>query len=359
VSAEVSARTPPESLLVIRLGAMGDVVHTLHAVTALRQALPNARIGWIIEERWAELLSANGAPHSGVRSPLRPVVDFVQAVDTKRWRKSLLSRDTQRQILAAMNQVRKQRYEVAVDFQGALKSAVIARSTGAAVILGMKRPREGPARMFYKHQVDTKGPHVIQHYYSLAQCLAGPLPITCPDLPRDPKADEAVAINLNELGKNIVLINPGAGWAAKEWPADRYGEVASALAKAGYVAIVNFGPGEEDLSDAVKIASGNSAQSISCSIGELIALTRRARLFIGGDTGPLHLAAGLGVPVVAIFGPTDPARNGPFGTKSIVLRDPASRTSLSHTSARDPGLLKISTQQVLAAAGELLGASIA
>jgi heptosyltransferase-1 len=360
VSAKPGPSSNPESLLVVRLGAMGDVVHTLDAVTALRSALPSTRIGWIIEERWAELLCAKGEPRAGSRTPSHPLVDVVHSVDTKHWRRSLLSRETQRQISATLEDVRKHKYEVVVDFQGALKSAVIARCARASITFGMRNPREAPARMFYKRQIETRGAHVIEQYHSLAESVVGtPLPMTCPAFPNDSQAEQTIAGRLADFADNLVLISPGAGWAAKEWPPERYGEVASALAKAGFVSLVNFGPGEEPLSEAVRKSSSGAAQPVSCSIGELIALIRRARLFIGGDTGPLHLAAALRVPVVAIFGPTDPARNGPYGTKSIVLRHPASRTSLSHTRDRDPGLLNITSAQVIAAAGELLGTTIA
>src|SRR5262249_21263555 len=136
----------------------------------------------------------------------------------------------------------------------------------------------------------------------------------------------------------VVLLNPGAGWGAKQWPPERYGEVAIALAQHGLRPLVNYGPGEEELATIVLEASEEAAQPFSCTITELIALTRQARLFIGGDTGPLHLAAALRIPVVAIFGPTDPARNGPYGTPSVVLRSAESQSSLSHTSTVDPGL---------------------
>jgi heptosyltransferase-1 len=126
------------------------------------------------------------------------------------------------------------------------------------------------------------------------------------------------------------------------------------LAKEGATVLVNYGPGEEQLASNVQGSSAGAAQPITCSISELIALTRRASLFVGGDTGPLHLAAALGVPVVAIFGPTDPERNGPCSAKSIVVRNPASRTSLSHTSAPDPGLLQITPDEVLVASRKLL-----
>jgi len=155
-------------------------------------------------------------------------------------------------------------------------------------------------------------------------------------------------------GQPFALLNPGAGWGAKQWPADRYGEVAQALESDGLISVINFGPGEEELAQIVKATSGGAARPVSCSVSELIALTRRARIFIGGDTGPLHLAAALRVPVVAIYGPTDPARNGPYGTRSKVLRNPASRTSLSHTSDPDAGLLQITADEVIFAARVLL-----
>jgi heptosyltransferase-1 len=126
------------------------------------------------------------------------------------------------------------------------------------------------------------------------------------------------------------------------------------LAEDGVKSLINFGPGEESMMRAVESASEGAAKGIACSLAELIALTRRARLFIGGDTGPMHLAAALGIPVVAIFGPTDPARNGPFGTRSIVLRSPASPTTHSRRAQPDPGILEISSDEVVAAARKLL-----
>jgi heptosyltransferase-1 len=116
---------------------------------------------------------------------------------------------------------------------------------------------------------------------------------------------------------NFAILNPGAGWGAKRWPAERYGHVARALAATGVRSILNYGPGEEGMAQQAEAASEGAAVVMKSSITELIALTRRARLFVGGDTGPMHLAAALNVPVVGIFGPTDPARNGPYGTRSI------------------------------------------
>ncbi len=345
----------PESLLVVRLSAMGDIIHTLPAVSALRIAFPSIKLGWVVEERWAELLCARDCTSSGPRFPGHPLIDFVHLVDTKAWRTSLLSRQTRREIGNALNEIRSQKYEVAIDFQGSLKSAVVARSSRPGAIFGMAQPREAPARYFYKRRIATKGTHVVEQYHSLAEGVAGKtLTRLEVEFPRNENAEAAIAHQLGLVGRQFVLINPGAGWGAKQWPAERYGEVARELGKSGFASFVNFGPGEEELALTVERSSGGAARHISCSVAELIALTRRACVFIGGDTGPLHLAAALKIPVVAIFGPTDPARNGPYGTKSIVLRNPASMTSLSHVRATDPGLLQITADQVLAAAHHLL-----
>jgi heptosyltransferase-1 len=352
VSPAVPAQSPPESVLVVRLGAMGDIIHTLPAVAALRSAFSDIRIGWIVEERWAELLCAAGTPRSGRRDAARPLVDFVHAVNTKHWRKSLLSRDTQRQIASALREVRAQKYKIAVDFQGALKSAAIARASGAKTTLGMNNPREGPARLFYEHRIAVKGAHVIEQYRSLAEAVAGrSLDFVAAALPVDRNAEQAAGILKK---KDFAIITPGAGWGAKQWPAERYGEVAKVLHDDGIASLINAAPNEEPLARKVEAACSGPAERISCSIGELIALTRHARLFVGGDTGPLHLAAALQVPVVAIFCPTDPARTGPYGTKSIVIRNSASRSSLSHTSAPDPGILNVTVSEVMSAVRRLL-----
>lgn len=358
MSAGASTTSPPESVLIVRLGAMGDVIHTLAAVSGLRSAFRTMRIGWAIENRWSELLCAKNTPLFGQRSPQRPVADFVHIADTKRWRKSIFSRETRRQLGDALREMREQNYEVAADFQGALKSAFFTRSARAKAVTGFAHPREFPASIFYTHRVKAHGAHVIDQYHSLAESLAGrSLPHCEAMLPRDEEAEDCIAKKIAGLSKELVIINPGAGWKSKQWPPESYGEVARALSLCGLTPLINFGPGEQELALSVQAASNGVSHPISCSIAELVALTRRARLFIGGDTGPLHLAAALGVPVVAIFGPTNPARNGPYGTKSVVLRNPASKTSLSHTSAPDPGLLKISAEEVIASARELLGSA--
>jgi heptosyltransferase-1 len=348
-----------ERLLIVRLSAMGDVIHTLPAVQGLRRAFPRAFIGWLIEERWAELLCAPGSPRRGPRSSLRPLVDEVHTVNLKVWGKSPFSFSTLQLAATVWNDVRDARYDAAVDLQGAIRSAVLARLSGARVVYGAAEPRESPASLWYTRKVVARGRHVVEQNLSVAEAVVGHRAATkvlaC-DLPSDPRAEKHIAQRLAELGVGeFAILNPGAGWGAKRWPAERYGEVARKLADQGVRSILNYGPAEEELTRGAEAASGGTAKAMTCSVSELIALTRRARIFIGGDTGPLHLAAALRVPVVAIFGPTDPARNGPYGTRSVVLRSAESVTSHARRAAPDEGLLAIGSDEVVAAARELLG----
>jgi heptosyltransferase-1 len=359
-SLDIASERKIERLLIVRLGAMGDVIHTLPAVQALREAFPRAVIGWLIEERWAELLCAPGSPRRGPRSRLRPLVDEVHSVNLKAWRKSLFSISTLQRIATVWNDVRDARYDAAVDLQGAIRSALLARWSGAPLVYGAAEPRESPASMWYTGRALAHGRHVIEQNLSVAgMIIQEKVAVPRIDFPVDPQVEARIERDLaqHDVG-DFAILNPGAGWGAKRWPAERYGEVARELARARICPLVNYGPGEEDLFRAVLAASGGSARPTKGSITELIALTRRARLFIGGDTGPLHLAAALRVPVVAIFGPTDPARNGPYGTRSVVLRSRESLTTHSRRAAPDDGLLAIGSDAVVAAAHKLLaGAS--
>jgi len=363
-----------DNLLIVRLSAMGDIIHTLPAATALRQAFPHATLGWLIEERWAELLCTLRYPRSGQRSPQRPLVDRVHSVNTSEWRHTPFSFNTWQQMAVGLSQLRGIQYDVVIDFQGAVRSALLARWSGAPIVYGSTQPRENAASMFYTRSVLPNGTHVVEQALALAGALVPtgivptaiiptqipPTPIAEPqvEFPVDPDAESKIA-GLTADVHDFAILNPGAGWGAKRWPAERYGQVAKELAKDGLCSLVNYGPGEEELAVAVEAAGEGTARKISCSISELIALTRRARLLIGGDTGPMHLAAALKIPVVAIFGPTNPARNGPFGTRSIVLRSASSMTD--HTRHREPeqGLLRITVGEVVAAARKLLQSPIA
>lgn len=365
---EVSGSPRLRSLLVVRLSAMGDIIHTLPAVVALRQAFPHITLGWLIEERWAELLCTLRYPRAGRRSPERPLVDRVHTVNMGQFRRSPISFNTWQQVAVGLSDLRGIEYDAAVDFQGAVRSALLARWSGAPVLYGDVQPREKAASMFYSRPIETGGRHVVEHALDLARAVierpSSPQSSTTTrnaqsginvEFPVDSDAEEK--ISSLTVDNKFAILNPGAGWGAKQWPVGRYGTVAKSLSQDGIRSIVNYGPGEEKLACAVETASGGAAQKVSCSIAELISLTRRASLLIGGDTGPMHLAAALKIPVVALFGPTNPARNGPFATRSIVLRSATSMTDHSRHPEPEQGLLEITPDEVVAAARKLLGES--
>lgn len=353
-------------ILIVRLGAMGDVIHALPAVTALRAALPQAHIGWAIEERWSELLCAAEADSDApaARGPQQPLVDAIHFVNTQAWRAAPLSDETWAEARATFAAMRELRYDVAIDFQGSMKSAGVAALSGAARRVGNRRPWERAAAMFYTHALEVHSAHVVEQALELASAVAGAhLHYVPPALPTD-AADERWAeqvVRERARGEcELVVLQPGAGWGAKQWPADYYGELAVRLCQLTappVVPLVSHGPNEQGLAREVERHSQGKAIALQCSISELAALLRRARLVIGGDTGPVHLAAALGVPVLALYGPTDPRRTGPFGTRAVVLRSGSSKTSHARRAAPEGGLLEISVDQAFAAARSLLEGS--
>jgi heptosyltransferase-1 len=344
-----------EKLLILRLGSMGDILHALPAAAALRRRFPSALMGWAVEQRWSELLCAAGSENAASGSTEKPLIDVLHVVNTIAWRKALWSEETWREVWASMGPLRAARYAISVDFQGAWKSAGLAVWSGASERIGFDHPRERPAAIFYTRRVVTTSPHVVDQNLELVATLTGQADPAMFPLPCSSAGESWCKRELHARGlRDFALISPGGGWGAKLWPAKNYAEVAAALRRDGLRSLVNFGPGEEDLARAVEQASGGAASPLRCSLGELIALTRRATIFIGGDSGPMHLAAALGIPVVAIFGPTDPARNGPYETRSIVLRHTASVTSYTHHDRPDDALYSMPPEQVVSAARGLL-----
>jgi heptosyltransferase-1 len=352
--------------LIVRLGAMGDVLHALPAVAMLRRALPEAQIGWVVERRWRELLCAPETELAGSRGVGRPLVDEVHLVDTRAWRKHLFAPETRSEFLAVRGSMRLREYDGALDLQGATKSAVIAKLSGAATILGFRQPRERIARVLYDSLADHSARHVIEQNVELMQTWLEEIGLSRATstlqpgaalLPRDRASEARIESTLRSMGlarAPFAILTPGAGWPAKQWAPQSYGELAVQLASRGLHSVINYGPGEEALAQQTAAASNGHAVPLFSSLSELMALARRAQFFVGGDTGPMHLAALLGVKTVALFGPTDPARNGPYWAGTRVLRDSASVTSYSHSRTEDLGLENLTVERVLAEIDALL-----
>jgi heptosyltransferase I len=292
------------SILVVRLGALGDLVHALPAVAAMRAAWPDARIDWLVDARYQALLA------------LVPVIDHAIVV----------GKPGGGSVTRVVGALRAAKYDVAIDLQGLLKSAVFARIARARTTVGFvaAQLREPAASVFYTRRVRAdEGGHVIRKNLSLVESLGARVDrVTFPlNVPASPMLDEARA----ELGLDaeapFAVINPGAGWPNKQWPCDRFGAIAVHLRhRHGLASLVLWGPGERERSEQVAAASAGAARlGPATSIADLIAILRAAAVFVAGDTGPLQLAAAAGTPIVGVFGPTNPSRNGPWDPADVCL----------------------------------------
>jgi heptosyltransferase I len=370
-------RTDAPRILIVRVGAMGDVIHALPAVAMLRELMPSAHIGWAIEPRWSPLLRSATATHHDPE--LMPLVDAVHPVEAKQWNKRPFSLETARSIAALRRELRSYRYDIAIDLQGTLRSAVIARLSGARKVVGSSSPREGLARLLYGTPVVTGAVHVVDQAGELVRAaqqqlafkgFAGSQPQTRLDpphslLPRDPEAEAEWVRRRGELcqGRPLVLLAATAGWGAKEWPPAKFAELAAALVERGDCVLLNTPPGQVDPVTAQVLRSvqenfplqARHVHPLSATLPLLIAAVRDANALIAGDTGPLHLAEALGKPTVGLFGPTDPRRTGPQ-RNSVCLRDSASVTDHRRHSETESGLARISVQAVLDALDSLTNA---
>jgi heptosyltransferase-1 len=302
-------------ILVVRLGAMGDVIHALPAVATLKHCFPQAHLAWVIEPRWAPLLAGN------------PFVDEV----------ILFDRRLPAGLLATGRRLRAGRFDTVVDFQGLIKSALLAALARPERIFGFHQSqvRERLAALVYSHRTRARSSHVVDRNLELAAAAGASRPLIAFPLP--PGAPEAT---LPE--GEFVLASPLGGWAAKRWPLEYYGDLARLVRRElGLPVVLNGPPGQADafrsLPETFVHASG---------LDGLIYATRRATAVVGIDSGPMHVAAALGKPGVAIFGPTDPARNGPYGGTLTVLRSPAARTSYQRRNRIDESMTAITPEAV-------------
>lgn len=323
-----------QKFLLVRLGSMGDIIHALPAAAALRDTFPSAQIDWAVEPRWTRLLEGNP--------------DLTQVITA--------IRTSAGGMLATLSKVRAARYTCAIDCQSLYKSALLAVASGADRRIGFTSSyaREGLAAAFYTERLNPRGPHKVDHNLTLAYAAGAKKPAAARfPLVVDPQDEDAVS---RELAKHALheffVLNPGGGWRSKCWPAERYGELHRKLAaRFGWRGVVSFGPDEENLAEDVIRAAGEPAPvALPLPLGPLMALLRRAKFVVSADTGPLHLASALGAPVVGLYGPTDPARNGPYSCSDVVVRNAhASVTTYNREASYSASMLSITVDQVLAA----------
>jgi len=286
---------------------MGDIVHALPVAAALRAAWPDVRVDWLVDVRHRRLLD------------LTSVLNECITIDTRVWRGA----DGVPSVLARL---RATRYDAALDLQGLVKSAALARLSKAARVIGFARPhlREPLAGRFYTERVDVGGtPHVVDKNLALLRVLSVDHPAK--EFPLTAGASPAPAAVRTLLGLDArgayAVINPGAAWPNKRWPPQRFAELAERMhLQHGLRSTVVWGPDEETLAARIAAASNGAAvMAPRTQLADVLALVKDARIVISGDTGPIHLAAAAGTPIVGIYGPTDPARNGPWSRADVCV----------------------------------------
>lgn len=303
-------------ILLVRLSALGDIVHALPVARALRRSMSGVRLYWAVERRFADFVRSTGS------------VDDVIEVDTSAWRAALFAPRTWSSIRRLRRRLVSLELEYALDLQGLLKSAAIARMAGAATCLRMPREhlREKPAALLIRDEVSVppEATHVVEKNLCFASHLGAD--VSQVDFGRlftdgDAEWAEAALAEMGVSGLRAVMLWPGGNWPTKRWPADRFAQLGRRLGDVGRV-VVGWGPGERDLAEEVASSVPGACLAPEAGISRLAALIGKAALFVGGDTGPLHIAAAVGVPTVGIYGPTSPRRNGPYGRASRVIFHP-------------------------------------
>lgn len=323
---------------VVRLGSLGDIVHTFPAVAAIRESFPAASIVWLTHPRWTGLVASS-------------------ALATEIW--PVDSRDLS-SVLRVVAKLRDFYPDAAIDFQGLWKSAFPAFLAGVSRRIGFSSAtiREYGVPILYTERVKCRTIHIADQNGELSLHAGAERGVGEVQLRVAESDESSVRSQLQHEGiASYVVLSPGGGWRAKCWPPDRFGALCQRIrGELGLRCLINYGPGEEALFAAVKAASA-SADPIACDweLGRLMAMLKHARCVVGGDTGPLHLAVALRTPVVALFGPTDPARNGPYPAQAIVLRSPEAITSYGRSDTPDQSLLDLSVDQVFTAVKQRSG----
>ena len=333
----------PNRLLAVRLSSLGDLVHTIPVVPALRAAFPDAQLDWLVDRRWSALMK------------------LVRGID-----EVITLRPSVSGYLECMAEVRRAGYSCVIDFQGIYRAAVLAWISGAERRIGRDRnsARERGAARFYTDRVAPAGQHVAEMSMSLA-VRAGAEQSAGMQFPIDVPAQEVTQLRerLQREGvKDYIVVSPGGGWKSKCWPEERFGTLCEEIWKRhGVRSVINLAPGEEKLGETVARNSLAAKPIVYCpALPELVALLSRALVVVGGDTGPLHLAAALGTHVVALFGSTNASRNGPL-PRGAVIQNASSlppnyqRGDYVRGRSYSPEMLSIRVDQVLTAVEQELG----
>jgi heptosyltransferase-1 len=295
-----------EKILVVKPSSLGDVVHSLPFLNAIKTCFPAASIHWVIAKGLEGIFEGH------------PMIDKLWIINKDDWKKIGNLKVTANELKELFKNLKKEKYDVVFDLQGLLRSGIITSATGARARVGFKEAREG-SRFFYTHKVEGgKNIHAVDRYLKMAQFVGCDISDIIFPL-QVPTGTSSCIAGLPPDQKYAVIV-PGARWKTKKWPAEKFGKLSSRLP---LKSIIVGGRDDKNIADEIVSLSSGRATSLAgkTDLIELIEIMKHARFVVSNDSGPMHIAAALGIPVFAIFGPTDPGKTGPYGKGHIVIME--------------------------------------
>ncbi len=302
---KISIKKIPKKILVIKPSSLGDIVHGLPFLNAVKDTFPSAEIHWVVAKGLEGLLENH------------PMVKRLWVINKDQWKNLKKIKETAIEIKSLFKKLEDESYDLVIDLQGLLRSGILTYATRASVRVGFKEAREGSI-LFYTHKVEGgREIHAVDRYLKIASAVGCeikdvkfPMPLI--------KESENVKKLKEDIGDYAVLV-PGARWKTKRWLPANFGKLASML---DIKTVIVGSSSDAEIAKGIEFCSGGKALSIAgkTDIKELISIIRGARYVITNDSGPMHIAAAFGVPVVAIFGPTNPVRTGPYGRNHIIVK---------------------------------------
>lgn len=293
----------PKKILIVKPSSLGDVVHSLPFLNAVKTCFPKAEIHWVIAKGLETLFEGH------------PMIDKLVIIHKDMWKKITHAQRTVKEIRSLLKILKQEKYDLVIDLQGLLRSGIITKATNAPIRVGFREAREG-SRLFYTHKVKGgKDIHAVDRYLRIAAYLGCDIsdvrfPFPSPSI---------LSLDQSLLSENYAVIIPGARWKTKIWPAEKFGKLASKLS---LKTVIVGGKSEIEAADTIVSLSQSTSLSLAGKTGikELVEVIRNAQFVVSNDSGPMHIAAALNIPVLAIFGPTDQKRTGPYGKGHTIIR---------------------------------------
>lgn len=301
---KINLKKSPKKILIVKPSSLGDIVHSLPFLQALKDGFPDAEIHWIVAKGLEGLLENH------------PMVKKLLVIEKDRWKDLKKIKDTASELAGISKELKRESYDMAIDLQGLLRSGLLAYATHAPVRIGFREAREGSA-VFYTHKITGgRDIHAVDRYLKIASALGCETADAGFPMPLIKESDKVK--RLKENAGDYAVIVPGARWETKKWSPEKFGRLASML---DMKSIIIGSASDIEISKRIEAASKGKALSTAgyTDIKELISIIRGARYVVTNDSGPMHIAAALGIPVIAIFGPTNPERTGPYGKKHIII----------------------------------------